>query len=59
MTSHPRENLQEQIAQLERRQADLQSRWPAHSIPAAMLAELDELDDRLAALRARLAATEP
>lgn len=58
MTSNLRENLQEEIAQLERRQAELQARWPAHSIPPAMLAELDELDDQLADLRARLAAAE-
>jgi anti-sigma-K factor RskA len=47
----PDEQLQQHIAGLERRLAELQSRLPAHSIPPAMLAELDELDSQLAEAR--------
>lgn len=44
------------IAALVARLADLHSRLPAHSIPPAMLAELDDLDEQLAQARARLKA---
>lgn len=44
------------IAGLEARLTDLQARMPAHSMKPAMLAELDELDEQLAQLRARLRA---
>jgi hypothetical protein len=49
------EGLERLIAELEERQADWQARLPAHSIPPAMIAELDELDERLEQARARLA----
>jgi HAMP domain-containing protein len=38
-------------AQLERQIADLEARLPAHSVPASMLIELEELEEELAALR--------
>ncbi len=47
--------LKQQIAELEERLADLHARLPAHSIPPAMVAELDDLDEQLADLRERLA----
>jgi hypothetical protein len=28
--------------------ADLKKRWPAHSVPAALLQELDDLEEELA-----------
>jgi len=49
-----KQKLQTMIAELEARLADLQARLPAHSIKPALLAELDELDDRLAEARRRL-----
>jgi len=44
-------SLIQQIQDLEARLADLQRRLPAHSIPPALIAELDALDEALAALR--------
>ncbi len=37
----------ERVKELERRIADLKARWPAHSVPAAMLLQLDELEEEL------------
>jgi len=50
------EQLERLVAELEAHLADWQARLPAHSIPPAMIAEMDELDERLAQARARLAA---
>lgn len=50
-----RQILIQTIAELEARLADLQKRLPAHSIPPAMIAEWDELDEQLAEARLRLA----
>ena len=36
------------IKELEEKIADLKKRWPAHSVPAALLQELDDLEDALA-----------
>jgi len=55
---HPmdeRQTLIQTIAVLEARLADLQKRLPAHSIPPAMITEMDELDEQLAEARLRLA----
>lgn len=41
----------DQIQKLEKQLADLKRRWPAHSVPPAMLQELDELEEALAQLR--------
>jgi hypothetical protein len=38
----------ERIEDLEKRIAELNRRWPAHSPPAAMLEQLDELEAALA-----------
>jgi BMFP domain-containing protein YqiC len=35
------------VAELERRIADLEARLPKHSIPPAMLIELEELEEEL------------
>jgi hypothetical protein len=43
---------EEQIAQLERRIVELESRLPRHSVPPAMLIELEELEEELKALKA-------
>lgn len=40
------------IAELEQRIADVKARLPRHSIPPAMLIELEELEERLAQARA-------
>jgi predicted RNase H-like nuclease (RuvC/YqgF family) len=45
---------QERIARLEKEIAELEARLPAHSTPPAMLIELEELEEELAALRARV-----
>jgi len=37
----------ERIEELEKRIAELKSRWPAHSVPPTMLQQLDELDEEL------------
>lgn len=39
------------IAELEQRLADLRARLPRHSAPAAMLLELEELEEELEARR--------
>jgi hypothetical protein len=46
--------LKKEIAELEARLVDLKARMPEHSIPPAMMAELDDLDERLGAARTRL-----
>jgi hypothetical protein len=40
-------DLEKKIVVLEARLADLKARLPAHSIPPAMMAELDEIEDQL------------
>ena len=53
-----RAKIEREIADLEARLADLKARLPAHSTPPGMIAELDELDERLASARARLQAAQ-
>ena len=43
----------ERIAQLEEEIANLEARLPKHSVPAAMLIELEELEDELETLKKR------
>jgi len=57
-TSLTKSDLRRIIAALEARLADLYARLPAHSIPPAMIAELDEIDEQIAQARARLAKIE-
>jgi hypothetical protein len=40
-------DLEKKIVVLEARLADLKARLPAHSIPPAMMAELDEIEEQL------------
>ena len=37
----------ERIEELKKRIAELESRWPAHSVPPAMLEQLEELEEEL------------
>lgn len=39
------------IKNLEKQIAELKSRWPAHSVPPAMIQQLDELEEELEQLR--------
>jgi hypothetical protein len=41
----------EQIRELEERIAELKRRLPAHSVPPAMMQELEELEEELETLR--------
>ena len=45
----------EQIDQLEKQIAELKARLPKHSVPAAMMIELEDLEDELESLKARSA----
>jgi len=46
------------IEELEHRIADLKARLPKHSVPPAMLMELEELEEELERARAQVAAEE-
>ena len=41
-------STKQQIAELEKRITDLKARLPKHSVPPAMLIELEELEEELA-----------
>ena len=41
-------NREDLIQELERKIAELKARFPAHSIAPALMAELDDLEERLA-----------
>jgi hypothetical protein len=44
---------EDEIQELEKRLEDLKRRLPAYSIPPGMIAEMDDLEERLEAARAR------
>ena len=46
----------ERLRQLEQKLADLEARMPAHTPRPAMLMEMEELEEEIAALRARIRA---
>jgi hypothetical protein len=46
-------NATERIAQLEEKIAELEARMPRHSVPAAMMIELEELEEELEELKAQ------
>ncbi len=46
---------EERIAELERQIADLEARLPQHSIPPAMLIQLEELEETLERVRSQAA----
>lgn len=54
MTKPEIEQLRAAILELEAQLDDLMARLPAHTIPPAMVAEMDELDEKLAEARAKL-----
>jgi phage shock protein A len=47
-------NVAEQIAQLKQRLREANARIPQHDIPAALIAEIDELEEELARLQASI-----
>jgi chromosome segregation ATPase len=47
-------NNQERLRELEDKLAELKARLPAHSVSAAMMIELEELEEEIEALRARV-----
>jgi uncharacterized small protein (DUF1192 family) len=47
-------NQAERIAQLEAEIAELKARLPKHSVPPAMILELEELEEELTRLRAQV-----
>ena len=44
------------ISQLEKQAADLLARFPAHSVPPNLIAEMDKIDDQLKEAKSQLAA---
>ena len=46
------DNLAKQIADVKQRLADANARIPEHDVPAALIAEIDELDEELERLQA-------
>lgn len=51
-TPDPSSTNAARLAQLQREYDELRASLPAHSVPAAMLIRLEELEDEIAALRA-------
>ena len=47
------DNLAQQIAEVKQRLADVNARIPEHDVPAALIAEIDELDEELERLLAQ------
>lgn len=47
-------NDQERIDRLERQLAELEARLPKHSVPPAMMIEMEELEEELETLKARV-----
>jgi uncharacterized membrane protein len=45
---------EERIAQLEREIAELRARLPKHSVPAAMIIELEDLEEELETLQTQV-----
>jgi polyhydroxyalkanoate synthesis regulator phasin len=45
---------QERIDQLERQLAELKARLPKHSVPPVMIIEMEELEEELETLKARV-----
>lgn len=48
-----KQELEQEIVELEARLADLEARLPAHSLPPSMIIEMDELEEQLADARRR------
>ena len=54
MDASTRERAMQRIAELKQRLDDLRSRLPAHSVPAAMIIEMEDIEEELARLKADL-----
>ena len=50
------ESLHKQIAEVKQRLADAQARVPKHDVPAALVAEMDDLEEELGRLQALVGA---
>ncbi len=48
------ENLEERIAEIERKIEDVKKRWPFHSVKPAQVQELEDLEAELEELRKKL-----
>lgn len=48
-----KEPMEKRIAELERQIADLEARLPQHSVPPAMLIQLEELEEALERARSK------
>lgn len=48
MSATENETNNKRVQELEAKIADLKRRWPAHSIPPALMQELDDLEEELA-----------
>ena len=44
----------ERLRELDRRIADMRARMPAHSVPPAMIIELEDLEEELSTLRSEV-----
>jgi hypothetical protein len=49
---------EDRIKELERRIEELKRQWPAHSVPPAMVQQLDDLEEELAMERKKAAEEE-
>jgi ribosomal protein L29 len=54
-TTDQHDQRAERLAALKREYAERRASLPAHSVPAAQLIRLEELEDEIAALRAEMA----
>ena len=52
MTPTEPTSLQDQIAQVKQRLSEAQRRVPKHDVPAALITEMDDLEEELAGLQA-------
>ena len=59
MSAKNKLHLEKEITALEARLADLNARLPAHSIPPAMMAELDDIEEQLNQAKSSLAEGAP
>ncbi len=47
-------NIEDRIAELEKKIADIKKRWPAHSVNITQVQELEDLESELKELRNQL-----
>lgn len=58
MADESSKTVHQQIQELEARLAEARARMPKHDVPAALIVEIDDLDEELARLRAHPASIE-